>query len=351
MHHAVPIRGWSAKPLNCLKNQDSRHAALYSEHALCIAQIMGDCARSAQKLYAILFWLRIHFASRARRTSSRYEEGGNIIAMNIADQIYSATDSASRGSRRRRSATICATPSSTAGWRRAPSCRKARSARCSTVSRTVVRAALQMLSFEGLVRTERNRGAFVANPSPEEARQVFASRRLIEPGIAIAACERITASRYRRLPAQLDEEGRFIAERGPTARRAEIKASGDFHLLLASVAGNAILQRFMEELVARSSLVIALYGRSGVSSCGHSEHARNPRRAGEQRWRAGQPADAAPHRPHRGRSRSARQGRPGAQGSSQFLTVSFRPRRQRALPVRLPCGAASWSASRSSGCS
>jgi DNA-binding GntR family transcriptional regulator len=33
-----------------------------------------------------------------------------------------------------------------------------------------------------------------------------------------------------------------------------------------------ILQRFMEELVARSSLVIALYGRSGVSSCGHGEH-------------------------------------------------------------------------------
>ena len=61
-------------------------------------------------------------------------------------------------------------------------------------------------------------------------------------------------------------------ERGPSARRAEIKASGDFHLLLAEVAGNAILHRFMEELVARSSLVIALYGRSGASSCGHVEH-------------------------------------------------------------------------------
>src|SRR6187551_2392063 len=34
-----------------------------------------------------------------------------------------------------------------------------------SVSRTVVRSALQMLSFEGLVRTERNRGAFVANPT------------------------------------------------------------------------------------------------------------------------------------------------------------------------------------------
>jgi DNA-binding GntR family transcriptional regulator len=140
------------------------------------------------------------------------------------------------------------------------------------VSRTVARSALQMLSFEGLVRTERNRGAFVANPSPEEARQVFASRRLIEPGIAIAATERIEPSDIVAFKSQLEEESRHISERGPRARRSEIKASGDFHLLLASVAGNAILQRFMEELVARSSLVIALYGRSGVSSCGHNEH-------------------------------------------------------------------------------
>ncbi|WP_119388258.1 GntR family transcriptional regulator [Taklimakanibacter lacteus] len=140
------------------------------------------------------------------------------------------------------------------------------------VSRTVVRAALQMLSFEGLVRSERNRGAFVANPTIEEARQVFASRRLIEPGLVAAACERVTVSDISAFRNQLEKEAGFLSQRGPSARRSEIKASGDFHLLLAAAAGNAILQRFMEELVARSSLVIALYGRSGVSSCGHSEH-------------------------------------------------------------------------------
>lgn len=140
------------------------------------------------------------------------------------------------------------------------------------VSRTIARSALQMLAFEGLVRIERNRGAFVANPSPEEARQVFASRRLMEPGIAALACERASARDIEAFRAQLGEEARFMAERGPAARRAEIKASGDFHLLLASVAGNAILLRFMEELIARSSLVIALYGKSGASSCGHGEH-------------------------------------------------------------------------------
>ncbi len=44
------------------------------------------------------------------------------------------------------------------------------------VSRTVTRAALQMLSYEGLVRSERNRGAFVSSPSPDDAAQIFALR-------------------------------------------------------------------------------------------------------------------------------------------------------------------------------
>lgn len=140
------------------------------------------------------------------------------------------------------------------------------------VSRTVVRAALQALAFEGLVRNERNRGAFVANPTPEEARQVFDSRRLIEPGLALAAAQRITASDIAAFRERLQHESELLDERGPSARRAEIHASGDFHLLLARVAGNTVLLRFMEELVARSSLVIALYGRSGASSCGHGDH-------------------------------------------------------------------------------
>lgn len=140
------------------------------------------------------------------------------------------------------------------------------------VSRTVARAALQILAFEGLVKTERNRGAFVSTPSPEEARQIFASRRLIEPGIIAAAVERITPADIVRFQHHLVEEAQYMNERGPAARRAEIKASGDFHLMLAALSGNVILQRFMDELVARSSLVVALYGRSGVSSCGHNEH-------------------------------------------------------------------------------
>jgi DNA-binding GntR family transcriptional regulator len=48
------------------------------------------------------------------------------------------------------------------------------------VSRTLVRQALNQLSRDHLVTLEPARGAFVAQPSVEEARQVFEVRKMIE---------------------------------------------------------------------------------------------------------------------------------------------------------------------------
>ena len=64
------------------------------------------------------------------------------------------------------------------------------------VSRTIVRAALQSLAHEGIVVIEKNRGAFVAHPTVQEAVEVFAARRLIEPAItelAVARCDAAAA--------------------------------------------------------------------------------------------------------------------------------------------------------------
>src|ERR1700710_1097137 len=57
-----------------------------------------------------------------------------------------------------------------------------------SVSRTIVRSALQSLAHDRLVTLEPNRGAFVAQPTKSEAREVFEARALIEPkGAALAA--------------------------------------------------------------------------------------------------------------------------------------------------------------------
>ena len=62
------------------------------------------------------------------------------------------------------------------------------------VSRTVVRAALQSLAHIQLVEIQRNKGAFVASPTPREAREVFEARALLEPRTARSAASRATPS-------------------------------------------------------------------------------------------------------------------------------------------------------------
>src|SRR5205807_1365563 len=60
------------------------------------------------------------------------------------------------------------------------------------VSRTVVRQALNQLSRDRLVTLEPARGACVATPSIDEARQVFQVRRLIEGGMVRQLAAQIT---------------------------------------------------------------------------------------------------------------------------------------------------------------
>ena len=55
-------------------------------------------------------------------------------------------------------------------------------------------------------------------------------------------------------------------------RRGWIRLSGAFHLELAGLAGNAVLADFLRALIARTSLIIALYEAPGKSACAPDEH-------------------------------------------------------------------------------
>ncbi|MFT6532560.1 MAG: DNA-binding GntR family transcriptional regulator [Limimaricola cinnabarinus] len=139
------------------------------------------------------------------------------------------------------------------------------------VSRTVVRAALQTLSHQRLVTIRRNRGAFVASPSPREAREVFEARALLEPRTAQSAAERAEPQDIDQLRAHIMAEHAAI-EAGDNGRALHL--SGRFHIDLARIADQTIVAGFVEELVARSSLVIALYWRRQSALCErHAHHA------------------------------------------------------------------------------
>jgi len=132
------------------------------------------------------------------------------------------------------------------------------------VSRTVVRAALQKLAHSRLVELKRNRGAFVAQPSVREAREVFEARALLEPRTARSAAERITPADLEVLQRHIDEEHAAIRE-GAAGRALYL--SGVFHLEIARIADQSTIAAFIEELVARSSLIIALYWQRRGALC------------------------------------------------------------------------------------
>ena len=51
-----------------------------------------------------------------------------------------------------------------------------------------------------------------------------------------------------------------------------IRLAGEFHIMLAEMTGNTLLARYVNEVVSRCSLILALYGRPHSSECGVSEH-------------------------------------------------------------------------------
>lgn len=124
------------------------------------------------------------------------------------------------------------------------------------VSRTIVRQALMRLAHDNIVILRQNRGAVVASPSIQEAHDVFEARRVIEHAVVHSVIESNTKRELDGLRALVKEE-RDAVTRGD--RRVWIRLSGEFHLRLADIAGNAVFTQLLTELVSRTSLIIALY--------------------------------------------------------------------------------------------
>jgi DNA-binding GntR family transcriptional regulator len=138
------------------------------------------------------------------------------------------------------------------------------------VGRMRVRQSLLLLSSREVVELLPNRGAFVASPTAEQAREVFEARVMIEPNVARLAAERATGDDLRLLEQHLRLEAEAHAG---NHRRDAIRLSGQFHVLMAQIAGNTVALRMVKELVTRTSLIIGIFGSAGISNCRDNEHA------------------------------------------------------------------------------
>lgn len=136
-------------------------------------------------------------------------------------------------------------------------------------NRNHVQVALQRLAMQRIVHIEPNKGAMVAQPTAQEARDVFAARRAVERAIV----ESITPEIVRANAARIN--GHMGAERAATDatdRRAIVRELSEFHLMLGHICGNCVLADILDNLMVRSSLIVALYQRNDSPPCASDEH-------------------------------------------------------------------------------
>jgi DNA-binding GntR family transcriptional regulator len=135
------------------------------------------------------------------------------------------------------------------------------------VSRTLVRQALFQLAQKHLVRMEPARGAFVAVPTVEEARQVFQVRRLLEAEMVRQFVRGVTPAKIRALREHMAQEKAAL---GDASERQQLL--GDFHVRIAELADNAVLAQILRDLVSRSSLITLMYQRDSFAAHSQEEH-------------------------------------------------------------------------------
>lgn len=124
------------------------------------------------------------------------------------------------------------------------------------VSRTRIRQVLIRLAHEQVITLEPNKGATVAQPTVEDAREVFEARALIEGVLVQRFIERATPDDLQALVdcIEAEEEARREGDQA-----GALRLSGRFHLLIAEVAAHQTFARMLKKLISRTSLILMSY--------------------------------------------------------------------------------------------
>jgi DNA-binding GntR family transcriptional regulator len=137
------------------------------------------------------------------------------------------------------------------------------------VSRTLVRQALNQLSRDKLITLAPARGARVAEPSVDEARQVFEVRNMLESAMVRRAAAVLTPAQIAELRAHLRDEQAAV-RRPDVSGRTRLLA--DFHVVVARMLGNGVLAGLLADLVTRSSLIALMYQSAHSAEHSWAEH-------------------------------------------------------------------------------
>lgn len=131
------------------------------------------------------------------------------------------------------------------------------------MSKTPIRAALEKLESEGLVRVSPQQGILVRELSIHELADQFEIRTALETYVARQLAGRLTPDQVAELRANLAAQGRSIRDQDI---HQIVEMDAEFHILFARFLGNEEILRVMEQLRGKIHRVILRV------------HAQNPER-------------------------------------------------------------------------
>lgn len=138
-------------------------------------------------------------------------------------------------------------------------------------NRQAIRAALARLERAGLVCLARNRGATVMQYSADSIREVMHARIVNEGSALIMLAERLDDAGAERLQSVLRQEAAAYDD----GRIAEARQfSRAFHVTFMELAGNAMMTRFVRELIDCQPLLGAREPDRKTSFSGVAAHTR-----------------------------------------------------------------------------
>ena len=135
-------------------------------------------------------------------------------------------------------------------------------------SRTLVREALMRLAARGIVTVSSRRGWYVVQPSPDEAREAFEARRVIETGL-IRCVGPLGAGALKSLKRHVQQEQAALKGTDVGLRSFLL---GDFHVCLAECLGNSLLADTLRDLTARTTLIAMRYQSSHDAAQSCADH-------------------------------------------------------------------------------
>jgi DNA-binding GntR family transcriptional regulator len=139
------------------------------------------------------------------------------------------------------------------------------------VSRTPVRSAIARLVNEGLLEKKRKKGCIIPTPEPDDAKQIFQAREILESKVAgLAALNRSEAD-LAQLWKILEKETNALKNKD---KEEYYLANEELHFTLIQSAKNKYFERYCKHLFRKTSVYIFYFDSFYTS---HEKFNRLPR--------------------------------------------------------------------------